>query len=79
MRIVILLKRFFHVDGGKREKLLCNITLTLSSVILIVLCLTGYAVVYARCYDIMNDEPLTVFEYNEEDAVLTFLGNKYTF
>jgi hypothetical protein len=78
MKILVFIKRFFHVDGGKSEKLRCNLTLALSSVILIVLCLAGYTVVYARCYDIMNDEPLTVFEYNEEDAVLTFLGKNYT-
>ncbi|MDR0986490.1 MAG: hypothetical protein LBL98_02180 [Ruminococcus sp.] len=79
MKLFILLRRFFHVDGTRREKIRANITLALSGVILSVLCLAGYTVVYAKCYNIMNDEPLTIYEYNEENAVLTFLGNMYSF
>ncbi|MDR0903276.1 MAG: hypothetical protein LBM59_01430 [Ruminococcus sp.] len=79
MKLFIFFRRYFHVDGSRREKLFCKLTLALSGIILTVLCLAGYAVVYARCYDIMNDTPLTIIDYNEEETVLTFLGTRYKF
>jgi hypothetical protein len=72
----IFIRYFFRVEASRREKIKCNITLALSSIILIVLCLVGYTIVYARSYDIMNEQPILIFDYNEEDTVLTFLGTE---
>jgi nitrate reductase NapE component len=79
LQILLLVKRFFSVEAPKRRKRTNALLLSGFFAVLSVLFISGYGIVYTRCYNIMNKTPLNVFEVTakENETEIVILGKMY--
>jgi hypothetical protein len=79
LQILLLVKRFFLVEAPKRRKRTNALLLSGFLAILSVLFVSGYGIVYTRCYNVMNKTPLNVFEITEKEnnTEIVILGKTY--
>jgi hypothetical protein len=75
----ICINTFFRVEAPRRKKRQNRILLFFCTVLLSASLLVGYTITYARCYNITNDTPITVFAVKNIDGerVITYLNREY--
>jgi hypothetical protein len=77
--MILLIRKFFHVDGSKSEKRRVKWILIPVFTVIIGLFSAGYTVVYARSYNVLNDTHITAFNIEKQgnSYIVTYLGKQY--
>ena len=63
----------FNIVIGEKQKQRRTAVLTLSAIILLSVFIYGYITVYKNSYNIMNTEPMVVFQVNSTEDGISFV------